>query len=295
MEEHPRFVLMTSAKDEGQFVGLTLDSIADQSCKPLRHIIVDDGSSDNTAEVVERRAVNNPSIQLLRGKKGVARTFGSKVAALTAAYEAVRSLQFDYIGCVDADITFPTDYYERLMEKMERDPKLGLASGLCLQKKGDDWIKIMTNSQHVPGALQFFKRRCYEEIGGYQRVTIAGVDSLAEIKARMRGWTTRSFVDLHAFHHKPIGSATGGRMKTSYRRGMTDYLLGKHPLYVLAKGFRRLAAPPYGLDAIAHLCGYSSLLVKKHPLDVTEEVKNYVRTEEMDMIRNALIHGKRPY
>ena len=295
MPDKPRYVLISSAKDEAEFVGLTLESVAKQTIKPLRHIVVDDGSKDATEQIIRAWAEKEEFIRLKTREKAGTRTFGSKVVALKAAYEDIKDLQFDYIGCLDADITLPQDYYERIIGRMRENPRLGVASGLCLQKRGNDWIKIMTNSQHVPGAIQFFTRECYDAIGGYQKVTVAGVDSLAEIMARMKGWQTQSFKDIFAFHHKPIGSATGGALKTSFRRGMTDYLLGKHPVYVLAKGVRRLAAPPYGIGAVAHLHGYFSLLFKKQPLDVSDEVRRYIRAEETMILKNALWRGRRPY
>jgi poly-beta-1,6-N-acetyl-D-glucosamine synthase len=295
MSETPRYVLMTAAKDEADFVGLALESVARQTIKPIRHVVVDDGSKDGTERIIQQWEQKEPFIRLKAREKSSVRTFGSKVAALEGAYNDIKDLQFDYIGCLDADITLPPDYYERIIGRMRANPKLGVASGFCLQKAGSDWIKIMTNVRHVPGAMQFFTRQCYDAIGGYQKVTVAGVDSLAEIKARMKGWETRSFEDIFAYHHKPIGSATGGKLKTSYRRGMTDYLLGKHPLYVLAKGVRRLAAPPYLSGAAAHLYGYFSLLLAKKPMDVTAEVRTYVRTEEMEVLKSAICRGKRPY
>jgi biofilm PGA synthesis N-glycosyltransferase PgaC len=295
MTDGPRYVLMSAAKDEAEFVGLTIESVARQTVKPLRHILVDDGSKDATEAIVRQWSEKEGFVKLMAREKTSGRSFGSKVVALKAAYEYIKDLQFDYIGCLDADITLPPGYYEQIIGRMRENPKLGVASGLCLQKSGADWVRIMTNRQHVPGAMQFFTRECYDAIGGYQTVTVAGVDSLAEIKARMKGWQTQSFTDIFAYHHKPIGSATGGALKTSYRRGMTDYMLGKHPLYVLAKSVRRLAAPPYVTNAFAHLCGYFSLLAKRKPMDVSDEVRRYVRAEELEVLRSALILRRRPY
>jgi len=295
MTDASRYVLITTAKDEERFVGPMLESVAAQSLRPLRHVVVDDGSRDATPKIVQSLAAKEPFIRLKKKDGTNARSFGSKVDAFQAAYEDLKNLQFDFVGCLDADITLPADYYQRIIEKMALAPTLGLASGLCLQKYDGRCLKVMSNSRHVPGALQLFRRRCFDAIGGYQRVTVAGVDSLAEIKARMLGWETRSFEDIHGYHHKPIGSATGGGLRTSCRRGMTDYLLGKHPLYVLAKGVRRLAAPPYVLGSAAHLWGFFSLLLANSPLDVTEDVKTYVRAEEMTVLKNAIFHGARPY
>jgi len=295
MAKARKYVLISAAKDEAEFIGIVLESVARQTVQPALHVVVDDGSKDNTVEIVQEWAKRESFIKLKSREGGVTRNFGSKVAAFKAAYDEIKSLDFDFIGCLDADITLPQNYYEWIMSKMEVDPKLGVASGLCLQKRGNDWVKIMTNSRHVPGAMQFFRRECYETIGGYQSVTVAGVDSLAEIKARMHGWETKSFTDIHGFHHKPIGSATGGKVRTSYRRGMTDYMLGKHPLYVLLKSIRRLAAPPYGLDSAAHLYGYYSLLFQRRPRDVSEDVRAYVRFEEIQVLKKAIFNGQKPY
>jgi glycosyltransferase involved in cell wall biosynthesis len=294
MSKTPKYVLMTAAKDEADFIGLVIESVAKQTLKPIQYVIVDDGSKDSTEAIIRQWVAKTDFVRLKTKAQTGARNFGSKVVALKAAQEEIQGLDFEFIGCLDADITLPPDYYESIIRRMRENPKLGIASGLCLQKSGGDWIRIMTNRRHVPGAMQFFRRACFEQIGGYERVTVAGVDSLAEIKARMRGWETRSFEDIFAYHHKPIGSATGGKLKTAYRRGMTDYLLGKHPLYVLAKCVRRVAARPYFADSAAHLSGFFSLWLKRKPMDVSPEVCRYVRHEGLQALKHTLCHGQRP-
>jgi len=286
---------MTPAKDEAAFVGPMLESVVRQKIRPIRHIVVDDGSRDETPKIVEGYAKKYDFIALRTNQNSGKRAFGSKVLALKAAYDELKTLDYDFIGCLDADMTLPENYYEGIMRKMAENPKLGLASGLCLNKEGDRFVRLMSNSQHVPGAFQFFRRECYDGIGGYQKVSVAGIDSLAEIKVRMLGFETRAFEDLHGYHHKPIGSATAGPVKTSYKRGMTDYLLGKHPLYVLLKSVRRLANRPYGVHAVAHLMGYFGPLFRRAPRDVDDRVLSYVRSEEMQVLKASLLFKRKPF
>jgi biofilm PGA synthesis N-glycosyltransferase PgaC len=295
MPSFDTYVLMTPAKDEAEFVGPMLESVVRQTIRPLRHIVVDDGSRDETPRIVEDFARRYDFIALRSNQHTGKRAFGSKVLALNAAYDELKKLNYNFIGCLDADMTLPPEYYEGIMRKMRENPKLGIASGLCLNKSGNEFKRIMSNSQHVPGAFQFFRKECYEQIGGYQKVSVAGIDSLAEIKARMHGWETRAFEDLHGFHHKPIGSATAGPLKTSYKRGMTDYLLGKHPLYVMLKSVRRLRNRPYGVDAMAHLLGYFGPLFRRTPRDVDHRVLSYVRSEEMQTLKQAFLLKRKPF
>src|SRR5690242_20403220 len=134
MGQTTRYVLMTAAKDEAPFVGLMLDSVAKQTIRPVRHIVADDGSKDRTAETILEYQQREQFVRLKTREKNSHRNFGSKVLALQAAYNELKELQFEFIGCLDADITLPNDYYERIVGKMRGNPKLGLASGLCLQK-----------------------------------------------------------------------------------------------------------------------------------------------------------------
>jgi len=290
-----QYALISSARDEGLHIGKMLESVLRQSQKPVRHVVVDDGSVDDTAKIVQEYQRRESFVELIQRKHDGQRNVGSKVSALAAAYDRIKHLQFEYVGCLDADITLPENYYEAMIERMNAYPQLGIASGIYLEKRGGRWKRVMSNARSVPGALQFFRRECFDAIGGYQSVKVVGEDSLAEMKARMKGWHTRSYDDIFAHHHKPRGSAIGGGTKTCYRCGMSDYLLGRHPLYVMLKGVRRLAERPYVFGAVAHLLGYWWLAIRRERPDVPDDLRDYIKREDIKILRLAIFHLRRPY
>jgi glycosyltransferase involved in cell wall biosynthesis len=289
------YVLITPARDEEAFIGALIESVAGQTVQPVKHVIVSDGSKDRTDAIVKSYMQQCPLLSLVRLERDQKRTFGSKAFAMKAGYDSLNGQEFAFIGCLDADMTLPPDYYENVIKKLHDNPKLGMAAGFCYEKSGGHCIKLTMNKYHVPGAMQFFRRKCYEDIGGYQPVSVAGVDSLAEILARMKGWETRSFPDITAFHHRKVGSATAGVLRTIYRQGLTDYLLGKRPAYVLLKFARRLPTHPLFLGACSLLAGYFRLWLTRSPRDVSDEVVDFVYREEMQKITRMIFLGRSPF
>ena len=164
-----KYILLTAAKNEGQYIGQTIESVLAQSVLPVKWFIVDDGSTDQTAHIVQRFAARNPFIQLLSSGTNGARSFGSKDKAINAAYEEAKKQDFDFIGILDADITFERpDYYESMLGMFSANPRLGIVGGYIHERTGGEWQCRKGNSvDSVAGGMQLFRRICYEQIGGY--------------------------------------------------------------------------------------------------------------------------------
>jgi glycosyltransferase involved in cell wall biosynthesis len=199
----PTYVLITPARNEAQFIELTIKSVLTQLVRPLKWVIVSDGSTDNTDPIVKQCTANAPWIELLRMPERRERDFAGKVHAFEAGYARMAGLKFDVIVSLDADISFEADYFSLLLEKLSADPKLGLVGTPFQEDSGQAYDYRFVSIEHVSGACQVFRRECFEEIGGYLPVKGGSIDHIAVITARMKGWKTRTFIG----QWEPLGGA----------------------------------------------------------------------------------------
>lgn len=288
------YVLITPARNEARFLPDVIRSIAGQSILPIRWVIVSDGSTDETEEIVCHAANEHGFIRLIRLESGKTRSFGAKAAAFQRGWDEVKQLQFDYVGNLDADITLDSNYYQRIMQEMELDPGLGVGTGVCWDKRPDGFQCVTVSLNHAVGAVHFFRRACFEAVGGYKPVTVGGMDSIAILTARMNGWTTRCFRDLPVYHHKPVDSASGrSAIRIAYRAGMTEYHIGTHPLFALSKAIRRWKTSPMVLSVIVRLAAYLGLWLSRASRDASPELTRYVYREQL--LRLKVLFSKSPF
>ena len=281
-----KYVLITPAHNEEKFITRTLDSMVVQTMLPERWVIVDDGSTDRTAEIVESYEKQYPWIELLRRPQGSDRSFAGKVYAFNLGLGRVASLTFEVLGNLDADLSFDPDYLAFLMEKFLDDPKLGVA-GTPFTENGDyDTARdSFEGENHVAGGCQLFRRRCFEEIGGYVPNGIGGIDWIAVTTARMKGWKTRSFSEKRFHHYRSLGTAgrSGSAAKFSY--GEKDYYLGGSPLWQLFRVAYRMTKRPILIDGLALLSGYCWAAIRRVERSVTPELMRFHRREQMKKLR----------
>jgi glycosyltransferase involved in cell wall biosynthesis len=281
-----KYVLLTAAKNEGLYIGQTIESILAQSVLPVAWFIVDDGSTDQTAHIIERFAARNPFIRLLSSGTKSARSFGSKDKAINAAYEEAKKLDFDFIGILDADITFERDdYYESMLRFFSGNERLGIVGGYIHERSGEEWECRKGNSEDsVAGGVQLFRRACYEQIGGYTPMNFGGEDWLAMIDARMNGWEVKAHPEFHVLHYRPTSSA-GGRWRGLFRAGMMDASFGSHPIFEIVKCARRFNAPPVLLGGLTRLAGYLWWRISgRAPLIAPKKVA-FLRQQQMAKLR----------
>ncbi len=187
-----RYVLVTPARNEEQYIRRTLESVVSQTHLPLRWVIVNDGSTDRTASIVAEFSRGRDWIELVHMPEHRDRSFAAKVACFNAGFDRLKHLDFDVIGNLDADISFARDYFEFLIQKFQTDCRLGVA-GTPFVEDGSRYDFRFSNIEHVSGACQLFRRHCFQEIGGYVPIKAGGVDWTAVTTARMKGWRTRTF------------------------------------------------------------------------------------------------------
>lgn len=277
------YVLVTPARNEAAFIEKTIQSVVAQTVHPLRWAIVSDGSTDGTDEIVERYAAQHPWIELVRRPARKERHFAGKVLAFNAGFERVRDLAYDCIGSLDADITFEPGYFEFLMGKLTANDRLGLV-GTPFRENGKSYDYRFVSIEHVSGACQFFRRQCFADIGGYVPVEGGGVDHVAVLTARMKGWQTRTFTEKFCEHHRVMGAAQHSALKMKFNIGKLDYALGGSPLWELFRTTYQMTKPPYFLGGALILAGYAWSAVRRVRRPVSDELVRFRRREQMRRI-----------
>jgi glycosyltransferase involved in cell wall biosynthesis len=281
-----KYVLITPAHNEEAFIEKTLASMIAQTLLPERWIIVDDGSSDRTAEVVCRYVRQYPWIQLVELPPHRGRSFATKVHAFNAGSDHVWSLQFEVIGNLDADLSFEPDYLEFLIRKFSEDSKLGVAGTPFTQDGDYDTARdSFEGENHVAGGCQLFRRQCFQEIGGYIPNPAGGIDWIAVTTARMKGWKTRSFPEKRFHHYRTLGTAGRSSVAASFSYGEKDYYLGGSPVWQLFRVAYRMTKQPVFIDGLALLSGYCWAAIRRIKRPITLELMRFHRREQLKKLR----------
>ena len=286
------YVLVTPVKDEEATIGRTIESVLRQTILPREWVIVSDGSTDGTDAIISKAAVNNPWIRLLPIAPRPGRNFGAVVRNTEAGIRYLNFSEYRFIGLLDADILFQTDYYEQLMKRFEIDQRLGLAGGVVIDI-GLPKDRFPRNRIDVPGAVQFFRRDCFDGLGGLVPIPEGGWDGMTCAMARMNGYETRLFTDLVVDHLKPRNIAEGGVVRRKWQMGVRDYAAGYHPVFETVKCLSRLRDRPFVIGAVAWWTGYTMAMIGRRKRVVPPEVVRYVRSEQMSRLRMMLpLRGK---
>ena len=283
-----KYVLITPAHNEEAFIEKTLASMVAQTVLPERWVIVDDGSVDETAKIVQKYAEKYPWIQLVARPQRKDRNFAGKADAFNAGLERVRSLNFDVIGNLDADISFDPDYLEFLLSKFAENPRLGVA-GTTMREANHDALKdTFYHVRDVFGACQLFRRECFEEVGGYTPVKWGGIDWIAVRTARLNGWETRSFEDKIFFHHRAMGETESNVWKARFDYGRKDYFLGNHPLWQVFRVGYQMSKRPYALGGVMLAAGYIYSFFARIERPVRPQILRLHRREQLERLRTLV-------
>jgi poly-beta-1,6-N-acetyl-D-glucosamine synthase len=282
-----KYILITPAHNEEAFIEKTLASMVAQTMLPERWVIVDDGSTDRTAEIVEGYAERFPWIELVQRPQRLDRSFAGKVHAFNEGLEQVQPLQFEIIGNLDADLSFEPDYLEFLMRKFAEDPRLGVAGTPFTEgARYDSARDSFEGENHVAGGCQLFRRRCFEDVGGYISNPAGGIDWIAVTTARMKGWKTRSFPEKRFHHYRGLGTAGRSGIAASFSYGEKDYYLGGSPIWQLFRVVYRTTKQP--AEALALLSGYCWAAMRRTRRPVTSDLMRFHRREQMMKLKTIL-------
>ncbi|MCB9058441.1 MAG: glycosyltransferase family 2 protein [Calditrichae bacterium] len=283
-----KYALFTAAKNEEAFIKKTLESVVSQTKLPVKWIIVSDGSTDHTNEIVENYSDKYNFIELISISKQEQRNFGSKAKALETAYSKLKIFDFEFIGNLDADVSFNQHYFEKILLKFKENPQLGIAGGVRYDWHGDQFRIVKSARNSVGGPFQFFRKKCYDEIGGYLALQYGGIDAVAEIMARYKGWEVESFPEMHVYHYRRTGSATGSFIKTRFRYGIKNYMIGYHPVYELIRAIRQSPTKPIIVGSISQLVGFFYAMHKRLKRPVSNEFVKFLRTENLQTLKKLI-------
>jgi poly-beta-1,6-N-acetyl-D-glucosamine synthase len=288
MTGHLSYVIITPARNEVEFIELTLKSVVAQTIPPLKWVIVSDGSTDGTDDIVSRYAALYPWIELLRVPERKERHFAGKVMAFNAGYARMQDVQYDVIVSLDADISLPaSDYFEFLLEKLADDSALGLV-GTPFEENSIAYDYRIVGMEHVSGACQVFRRQCFEAIGGYVPVKGGGIDHVAVTSARMKGWKTRTFTEEVCVHHRAMGTAEHGALMARFRSGVKDYAYGGHPVWELFRTVYQMSRRPYIIGGLFLGAGYVWAMVRRAQRPISREMVAFRRRDQMRRLRRIL-------
>jgi biofilm PGA synthesis N-glycosyltransferase PgaC len=284
----PSYVLITPARNEAKFIELTLKSVVAQTVRPAKWVIVSDGSTDGTDDIVAKYTENHPWIELLRMPERSERHFAGKVHAFNAGYARMKNLEYEVIGSLDSDISFDENYFSFLLQKLAEDPALGLVGTPFKEGSNSIYDYRFVSIEHVSGACQVFRRKCFEDVGGYVPVKGGCIDHIAVITARMKGWKTRTFTDKVCFHHRDMGTAQHGILTAKFRNGAKDYAIGNHPVWELFRTVHQMAKRPFLVGGFVLVSGYVWAAIRRVERPVSRELVRFYRREQMQRLRKFL-------
>jgi poly-beta-1,6-N-acetyl-D-glucosamine synthase len=277
----PRYIIISPVRNEGKRLGLTIESVVGQSVRPAEWIIVDDGSTDDSPQILSEAARQHPWIRSIRRADRGARKPGTGVIeAFYDGYQTISAKEWDFIVKMDGDVSFERDYFEKCFAEFASDKTLGIGGGLVCKPNDRNPVPESPNDPvfHVRGATKIYRRECWDAIG--QLIRAPGWDTLDELKANMLGWTTRTFQHVRLLHHKFAGSADGAWVNW-VKNGMANYIVGYHPVFMLAKSMNRLREKPYGVAGAGLLFGFCSGYLKRVPQIEDKELIKFLRREQI--------------
>jgi glycosyltransferase involved in cell wall biosynthesis len=281
-----RYALITAARDEDMYIEKTIRSVISQIILPEKWVIVSDGSIDHTDEIVSRYTAKNKFIILIHTNKHNTRNFTSKVDAIKTGYARLKDSQYDFLGILDADVSFAPNYYECVIQEFQKNPKLGIAGGLISDVCDGKCIQWLTRlGSSVGGPIQMFRRQCYEDIGGLKPLEQGGEDAVAEFMARMHGWEVTTFPNVKVSHYRRIGTQGRSIWHARFIFGVREYLIGYHPIFEIAKCIRRVVQSPYVIGSLLWLIGYFWASLRRYKRTLSQDIIKFIRNEQISLLR----------
>jgi len=289
------YVLISAVRNEEKLIHYPMESVLSQTCMPIKWVVVSDGSTDETDKILRQYENRSDFIQFLRLDASIEnKGFASKVFALRKAYEMLKKVDYDFIGILDADVSFNSRYYENILTEFGKNKKLGISGGYVYEPdhKGIYRSRSHNRIRSVAGAVQMFRKECYDLIGGLQPIIYGGEDTYAEMLARANGWEVRAFPEYNVFHHKP-GYLKRGVWNERFREGRLDYVLGTSAIYEFLKFIRRIPESPFLLGAFVRMIGYLEALITCKDKIPPPEIIRYIQKEQLNNLRNAVRNPNR--
>ncbi|MDR0228322.1 MAG: glycosyltransferase family 2 protein [Flavobacteriaceae bacterium] len=281
-----KYVIIMPAYNESEYIELTLDSICQQTLLPEQLIVVNDNSSDNTAEIVASYCEKYPWIKLTTKPSAQVHLPGSKVVqAFNYGFETLQS-SFDFIVKLDADLILPQNYFEIIAQYFKQDSDIGMVGGFAYIEKNGQWIlENLTDKDHIRGAFKAYRKACFEQIGGLKPAM--GWDTVDELLCRFYKWKIKTISTLHIKHLKPTGAMYD--KKARYKQGEAFYRL-HYGIFITSIAAVKLAMKkkkPFLF--IDYIKGYYKAKQERQPYLVTSEQGVFIRKYRWQKIKAKLL------
>ena len=275
-----KYAIVTPVKDEEQFFPKTIKSILDQEVKPQKWIIVNDGSTDRTKEIVTSVEKDVDWIEAIHLESGRKRKPGGE-SLIDVGIQTLNLNDYEFFVRMDGDLAFDGNYFKSLFGHFEENTKLGIASGVCYAPKNGGFKEESHPRFHTRGPLKTYRMQCFFDIEGLEPGL--GWDSVDEIKANMRGWQTRSFPELKIMHLRKTQTASGV-FQGMRNVGITDHYLCYHPIFMVLKCIRHMTKPPYVLAGAHMLAGFIGGYLKNSRRIKDPEFIKYIRIQQLNKL-----------
>lgn len=269
-----KYYVITPAKNEEKFIKFTLDSMVNQLLKPARWIIVDDGSTDNTKQIVEQYQKDHKWIDIVTiDNKQEQKLYGSKVIrAFNAGLKLIKDEQYDFIVKLDADLSFPPEYFRDIANAYTANPKLGICGGFIVEKESD-FVTKSSRYPRVQGAVKAVRAQCFKDIDGFMEAN--GWDGIDLLKAMYLGWEIGN-VPIKVIHHRIEGTEYRS-MKFFQSNGYTHYMQGNDLFLTFVRGVFMLREKPHVIVSLNYLKGYFEGMFSGQPKYVDKKFAKFIR------------------
>lgn len=283
----PRYIIISPVRNETAYIEKTMQSIIQQKVLPVEWVIINDGSTDSTEDIIKKYLTQYSWIKLVnRADRGFTQVGKGVIETFYQGINAITDRNYDYVVKLDCDVSIESDYFENLLNRFEQNERLGIAGGTSHFEINNKWVEEKMPGFHPWAGARMYRRKCFEDIGGL--VPTLGWDTIDLLRAQMKGWETIRYPDIKIKHLRMMSSRKG-LWEGKVRLGRNFYITGYHPLFLIARSIYRLFEPPYFIETFGVLYGYLQALLKRERLIVSKEEKGFLRLQQLRRLIGAKI------